>query len=573
VIWFMADSARYLRELGQLADLAQSVNWLTIGTPRLDDRATVCIDAEIRFDDRTVLLTLRYPRNFPYSPPSVTPRTPERISREHQYGTAELCLEYGPDNWRTDLTGADMLTSAYRLLAHETASPESPPTKVSSRHALTQGQELRGTHSRAVVTELLVEHLATLPMGWAGRADFYSMVRDESYVITCASLTGADGVVWSTPDVPAALKRAAHHWAGLAFKLPASVEIPLIKTGLDLKAFLSAYGWSPPGDYVAEYREIILVATDDKAIVFWSGTDDQFFRATTLERSEGQRVSPAHAILHSKTVGIVGCGSLGSKLAVTLARAGVRKFVLIDDDILLPENLVRHDLDWSYVGEHKVDALAARLALVAPGVECTVRRQQLGGQEAAAAADWSLVLLSGCDAVIDATATPDVFNIAAGTCDRAGKPFFWAEVFAGGIGGLIARSRPGFDPDAQTIRGRIDGWCAGQDAPVTRPAGRYATDSGDELWIADDADVSAISSHAARFVLDTLLERAPSAFPVSAYLIGLAQAWLFSQPFVVHPIDVGLAPPKPADVEMNEAAVTALVALIETRNADRPVAS
>ena len=43
------------------------------------------------------------------------------------------------------------------------------------------------------------------------------------------------------------------------------------------------------------------------------------------------------------------------------------RFLLLDGDVLLPGNLVRHDLDWASVGGHKVDELAWRLAVVRPG--------------------------------------------------------------------------------------------------------------------------------------------------------------------------------------------------------------
>ncbi|MEI2768746.1 MAG: ThiF family adenylyltransferase, partial [Nitrosomonas sp.] len=48
-------------------------------------------------------------------------------------------------------------------------------------------------------------------------------------------------------------------------------------------------------------------------------------------------------------VGIVGLGSIGSKIAVSLARSGMRRFLLVDDDYLVPGNLVRHELSWAFV--------------------------------------------------------------------------------------------------------------------------------------------------------------------------------------------------------------------------------
>ena len=55
--------------------------------------------------------------------------------------------------------------------------------------------------------------------------------------------------------------------------------------------------------------------------------------------------------------------------------------------------------------------------------------------------------------------------------------------------------------------------------------------------IADDADVSVIAGHASRMALDTLMRPEASAFPHSAYVIGLARAWIFTQPFDVRPVD------------------------------------
>jgi hypothetical protein len=64
--------------------------------------------------------------------------------------------------------------------------------------------------------------------------------------------------------------------------------------------------------------------------------------------------------------------------------------------------------------------------------------------------------------------------------------------------------------------------------------------------VADDADVTVIAAHTARFAIDTLIPRNPSIFPSSVYMIGLAEGWIFDQPFDTRPIDVGK--PQPASV-------------------------
>ena len=46
-------------------------------------------------------------------------------------------------------------------------------------------------------------------------------------------------------------------------------------------------------------------------------------------------------ILKNKTVGIAGCGGLGSNCAVALTRAGVGTLIIVDFDIIEESNLNR----------------------------------------------------------------------------------------------------------------------------------------------------------------------------------------------------------------------------------------
>ncbi|MBN1200477.1 MAG: ThiF family adenylyltransferase [Anaerolineae bacterium] len=74
-----------------------------------------------------------------------------------------------------------------------------------------------------------------------------------------------------------------------------------------------------------------------------------------VERLLGEDVL---AYLKTRTVGIVGLGSGGSFVAVSLAMSGVGRFILIDDDILEAANVVRHAADSRYIGRPKVEAVA-----------------------------------------------------------------------------------------------------------------------------------------------------------------------------------------------------------------------
>lgn len=72
------------------------------------------------------------------------------------------------------------------------------------------------------------------------------------------------------------------------------------------------------------------------------------------------------AIMSGKCAFVLGCGSVGSLAALELARAGVGKFVLIDNDILEYHNLCRHQCSIMDVGQYKVYALARRIQEINP---------------------------------------------------------------------------------------------------------------------------------------------------------------------------------------------------------------
>ena len=65
----------------------------------------------------------------------------------------------------------------------------------------------------------------------------------------------------------------------------------------------------------------------------------------------------AKTLLQEKAVLLVGCGSVGSHFAIELAKAGVGKIHLVDNDKIELENVQRYALGFQYVGVHKVTAI------------------------------------------------------------------------------------------------------------------------------------------------------------------------------------------------------------------------
>ncbi len=76
-------------------------------------------------------------------------------------------------------------------------------------------------------------------------------------------------------------------------------------------------------------------------------------------------------VLSTQTVLMVGLGSIGSMVALDLAKSGVKRFILYDYERLEPENICRHIGSLEDLGMKKVEIVRNRLIAINPNVEVT----------------------------------------------------------------------------------------------------------------------------------------------------------------------------------------------------------
>ena len=378
-------------------------------------------------------------------------------------------------------------------------------------------------------------------------ATIIGMFHEETSVYVVASVTKSQDDKWTDATISPALLSEGYERAAALLRWPLAAPFPSTETCTQFTADATGHG------FTLSSVNYVVLARGSELRAFYLNVDlDSVRRISMLSLpNPSSRLDEAHGSLQDRSVAIVGCGSVGSKIATMLARAGVTNFLLVDDDILLPENLVRNDLDWREIGTHKVDSVARRIQLVNPSANCKKRRHRLGGQEASGGIEALIEGLASCDLLVDATADASVFNYLCATVAIAAKPLVWAEVFAGGRAGLVARHRPGFEPGPASMRRAIENWCYEKGKPVEPAANDYGMRGSTAPLIADDADVTVIAAHAARMAIDILIPRNPSIFPNSIYLIGLAEYWIFSRPFETYPVEVG-----PADLPKEEQDIT-----------------
>lgn len=141
--------------------------------------------------------------------------------------------------------------------------------------------------------------------------------------------------------------------------------------------------------------------------------------------------------LGEKNVLLVGCGSVGSELALRLTSVGVGGLTLSDPDKLSEKNLYRHALSAQHIGRLKTEALAGEISLRHPWARVTYWRRRLEDLRDAA-------MLQTFDLVVIAIGSPTVERVFSQYCRESAidAPVIncWLEGY--GIGGHAILALP-----------------------------------------------------------------------------------------------------------------------------------
>lgn len=189
--------------------------------------------------------------------------------------------------------------------------------------------------------------------------------------------------------------------------------------------------------------------TYDVRVLQYDAVTNLFSRNTgLLESSE---------MLDKRAV-LVGCGSVGSFVAMELARSGVGRFVLCDTDTLEIHNICRHQCGFSDLGRYKVDAVKDKILNINPNAEVITYRSMIqripdddllpllgrntiiiGGGDNRGSADWACKLAIKTDSTFVST--------CCWTRAFAGEIFYWVSgrglaCYSCAFGDLIDDERP-----------------------------------------------------------------------------------------------------------------------------------
>lgn len=145
---------------------------------------------------------------------------------------------------------------------------------------------------------------------------------------------------------------------------------------------------------------------------------------TLIEALRGFFGAEKLTAVQSATVGIAGAGGLGSNCAAMLARSGVRKFVIVDLDVVEASNLNRQFFFLDQLGQPKVEALKTNLLRIDPSLEITALHETITRDTAAR-------LFANCGVVVEAFDKPENKQMLAEIFMRSGKLYVSASGLAG----------------------------------------------------------------------------------------------------------------------------------------------
>lgn len=141
---------------------------------------------------------------------------------------------------------------------------------------------------------------------------------------------------------------------------------------------------------------------------------------------------------------LIGCGSVGSLVALELAKAGVGRFLLIDNDIIGYHNICRHQCGVFDVGKYKTEAIKERILQINPQAKVVTQNmiiQEVPLQVLDEFCDKNTIAIGGAD-----NREGDLY--ANQIAKEVGMPLmsigFWERAYAGEIFYCLPEGMPDY---------------------------------------------------------------------------------------------------------------------------------
>lgn len=397
----------------------------------------------------------RYPPSYPSALPDIFPkdRSASWIPKHQYVKEGRFCLDIREKSWSSRLTGADIIKSLRALLIAEGVrlTTKSQKLIVYEEPEPTELDRLQRNKRCVIPSDLEFPTKNSF-----GAMNYVYRFKANTFMIVTTSISDGQKEresssakkIWLRDSVSTRQKGL---WvrvteADLSNLLNFSEcqqfleflnDREKIAAGFDLEAY---FGENPYWRFLIIYdqdpsKSFLLNCNIDQKDISRFGT--YFFDLKLL--SDRLPNKEDYQQLNKKTVTIIGCGTGGSRDAEYLVKAGVGKIVLIDDDILKTENVLRHACQLDDLGIEKVYAVNDKLLKINPDTVITPLRKHLDVIDST-----TDNAIKGSDLVVVATASnEELFNEYT---FLRGIPAIYSKVYPMGFGGEVIRIIPGVTP-------------------------------------------------------------------------------------------------------------------------------
>lgn len=402
-----------------------------------------------------ITLLVKYPDSFPSRPPQIfTSPTTKVFQRHHRPGTNEICL-FGPNpqqpRWSAELLGTTAIDEAEAIIrSYSGESVNTPehdivPEPVTSSYPYVpntcifippdistpfippekEAQTIEGTFH---IKYRLFEDGKVPGQGLVTRISFLDeaiQAEEGSFNSLVSGLIENIGTLVYLPSPP-------------PFELTSEW---LKQLGVTLRNNWTAFiFYEQSGDSSTKRLSWLILRTHRNIV--------HPLRAFPLRIEEREVRVPGTIGLFDKKVVFVGCGSVGSKIAVGLAATGVADFVLIDHDFFEPNNTVRHEVGFEASGLFKVNALKERIININPFSYNRIQTlaYPVGGDLTKKEEELIFNLIAYSDLVVETTGIHGISRYINDICFDLKVPSLYATVTNGAWGGEVVRVIPGETP-------------------------------------------------------------------------------------------------------------------------------
>lgn len=451
--WWELYPKRYESEIDRLEQLGL--------TYRIDESAKTAgrlvITIDYPYEGGTTPLIAKFPGSYPYFRFNVEAPHLE-LPRHRNYFNGGLCLiTQGTDQWYIDDHLADFIRDRIPLVIKVANDKHSDFAAAHEEHT---GDPIKPYIHTMPMASVLLERWVIPGTETSGLLEVgYELQRPFRGAVVSLQTTGKSVIGELPSEVAGHFKeRCRGRW----IRLPSR---PMTMNVIELVALAESIvpGCTKPDFHHGPY--ILGLVYEDE--VEWRGNGDDWLFIVFYKVREHRKPTqiqyelvvsdyvghedllqrvPELRPLAGKTVLLAGAGSLGSSIAIHLARAGVGELRIIDNDIVSVGNTVRWALGWQSRQMPKVQALRNYLTSSYPYVRVRGIQLRIGEvltPDLPTDRDILEDALDGVDLVIDATAEWGVRHFLSDLAHDRRLPFVWAVATPGLWGGIVGRVRPG----------------------------------------------------------------------------------------------------------------------------------